>query len=180
MSDVFADQPVVDHVRLMSATRKMCRWCSSEMQAQAVFCSECKNHQSIFREITLYFASITGVLTLLISGLAFAGSVIASHWDGISGLFWARKVAVIEYLAVLPNQVTNVVIANSSSKPIFVASISMKWQGRMFSAIFQKTIAPKEFSTLSKEQITRWDYKGVVGTFNGNLPDLPADAIDVD
>jgi hypothetical protein len=142
---------------------KNCRYCGSEIAAQAAVCPICKYNQQPWRNTITYLAGITGFITLLISGLAFVGS---SAIDIYSKISWIDDVRVLSLdTRLIPN--FSAVISNVGSGPAFVYEIFLYWRSDSSRLSINRAINVGEFLSLPGKAPQGVDYDVYVSSRSG-------------
>jgi hypothetical protein len=120
---------------------KNCHYCGSEIAESAVICPACKYHQSTWRNLVLFFAGITGFITLMVSGFTFIADRATELYKNMT---WKDDVRVVSLTTALsPN--FSVVISNVGSGPVFVSDIVVHWRGGNSSLHINERINAGEF-----------------------------------
>jgi hypothetical protein len=141
-----------------------CRYCGSEIAASAKICPTCKYFQSPTRNLIVFYAGITGFITLLISGFAF---IADRTTDFYRNLTWKDDVRVLSLVTGLyPN--FSVVVSNIGSGPVFVSDIVLNWRGGNASLYINERInAGDVFALKGNVVLPERDYDAFVYSRSG-------------
>jgi hypothetical protein len=103
---------------------KLCRYCASEIAAQAIQCPVCKNYQSAWRNNLLFSAGIAGFVTLAASAIGFTLHQIA---ETSKQVLWREELNVLE-LETGPTPYLRTVLSNSGDGPVLATEIIVYWR----------------------------------------------------
>src|SRR5262249_14878015 len=101
----------------MSGT-KPCLYCGSEIAIGATVCSVCKNYQSKWRNGVVFAGGAVGLITLLVSGLAFTVDRLSLAYKN---LIWQDRINVLRL--VKAGGYLELAVANIGDGPIFISEI---------------------------------------------------------
>jgi len=120
---------------------KACRYCGSEIAAAAAICPSCKYSQSPLRNLLVFWAGITGFLTLMASGFAF---VAGKATDLYKAWTWKDDVHVVSLVTGLMPKFS-VVVSNVGSGPVFVSDLVINWRGNNAAFYINEKLNSGEF-----------------------------------
>lgn len=153
----------------MNITKKLCRYCGSEIYVSAILCPICKSYQNKWRSIGIYIARITGFIALFASAIAFVASHVAVLMHNYQ---WKDNANVLYFRSGNFPSSFRIVIANTGDGQIYVRELRIWWKESVRSyAIDSEVDIDKIYSydNLHLGELSAHGYQEFIANFTGHV-----------